>query len=47
MTISNGGRLLACSLLCATIAVSGGTSTSSTKAKSLKNSTTQASGLAD
>lgn len=47
MTISTGGRLLACSLLCATIALSGCTSTSSTKAKSLKNSTTQASGLAD
>lgn len=47
MTISNGGRVLACSLLCASIAMSGCTSTNSTKAKSLKHSTTQATGLSD
>ena len=47
MTISFGGRLLACTALCTAIALSGCTSTSSTKAKSLKNTTTQATGLSD
>ena len=47
MSIHSGQRLLACAALCAVLAASGCTTTSSTKAKTLKGATGSATSLAE